>query len=303
MDNKTTSSSRLKILAGEINAELARRTAFDETVPPRLTDAVRHGLLAPGKRLRPVLTLLAAELCGADYVRAIPAACAVEMVHAYSLIHDDLPAMDNDVLRRGEPTVWKKFDEATAILAGDALLTLAFETVGQVEPESAAARCSIELAKAAGVAGMVGGQADDVFFAARTVLTPPDEMDKRLEAIHRRKTGAMILVALRLGALVAGANAERESALVRYGESLGLAFQITDDLLDLTGDEKAMGKRLHKDAEAGKLTFPAVFGLDESRQRAAVEIETARGALDIFDESPAKTTLAGLAESLLERNH
>ena len=293
------SSERL----AEVNAELERRTTWDHAVPERLSAAVRHGLLAPGKRLRPMLALWSAELCGGERSNALPAACAVEMIHAYSLIHDDLPAMDNDELRRGAPTVWKQFDEATAILAGDALLTLAFETVGAVKPSDAAARCSVELAKAAGVVGMVGGQADDTRFAAlsdeeRAKLRTPEF----LESIHRRKCGALIVAALRLGALSAGASDAPLAALTRYGEALGLAFQISDDLLDLTGEEKNMGKTVRKDAAAGKLTYPSIFGVEASRDRARREIETACSALDFFPNAPAKTALLEQAASLLERS-
>ncbi len=207
--------------------------------PSLLRDAIAHSLLAPGKRLRPILVLMAAEACGGSLESAMPAACAVEMVHAYSLIHDDLPAMDDDDLRRGQPTCHKKFGEATAILAGDALLTMAFEVLAtQVSPPDIAAVCCGELAAAAGPCNMVGGQADDM-----AALHGEDDLET-LESIHRRKTGAMIRVSLRLGARIASANAEQLAALGDFGHGLGLAFQITDDLIDVKSSEATIGKRV-----------------------------------------------------------
>lgn len=260
------------------------------------------------------MTLLAAEIVGGDWKKAIPAACAVEMVHCYSLIHDDLPAMDNDDYRRGQWTNHKKFDEATAILAGDALLTFAMESVAELTPPDLAGRAVWELARAAGPVGMVGGQADDVFFAAQsTPLTAesvanhrsaPEKMEATpalLEAIHRRKTSAMIRVALRLGGLTAGAQGAESDALDAYGEAFGLAFQITDDLLDVLGDAAEVGKRVGKDAEAGKLTFPRFYGIDESRKRAESAIRQAVKSLAVFPESEAKAALRDLAERLLTR--
>lgn len=295
-----------QILRTEIDAALDLATQFSEvseSVPPRLRDAVRYSLLLPGKRLRPAMVLMAAEMCGGDRAVAMPAACAVEMVHAYSLIHDDLPAMDNDDLRRGQPTSHKMFGEATAILAGDALLTFAFETVLQC-PVEQRAELALALARAAGPAGMVGGQGDDVFYEKKLSGLSVEGNDQRLlETIHWRKTGEMILVSLRLGALAAGVGRgdEKMTALETYGRSFGIAFQITDDLLDVTGDEKLMGKRLQKDADKGKLTFPGLYGIEKSRTLAEQEVETAVRALDIFGECPARKGLAGLAAGLLAR--
>ncbi len=264
--------------------------------PARLQQAIRHSLLAPGKRLRPLLVLSAAEICGSDIHRAMPAACAVEMVHTYSLIHDDLPAMDNDDLRRGLPTCHVAFDEATAILAGDALLTRAFELLAtEVEPAGAAAKCCAELARAAGATRMVGGQADDL--AAEKL---PGDL-KTLEQIHRRKTGAMLISSLRIGAILAGADAEPLTHLTSYASKLGMAFQIVDDLLDLTGTEGTIGKRTGQDARLGKLTFPALLGIDESRQRAAGLIQEAVAELRSF--GPQAALLEALAHYVLERNH
>lgn len=280
----------------EVNAALERYTLYDADCPEELRAAIRHSLLAPCKRLRPLLVLMAAEACGSPRGDAIPAACAVEMIHTYSLIHDDLPAMDDDDLRRGQLSCHAKFGEATAILAGDALLTQAFEILGSdVRPADVAARCCVELAQAAGAAGMVGGQADDLSaqFQAGTV--------EDLEAIHRRKTGAMFRVSLRLGALVAQAVPEQLDALDTYGRKLGLAFQITDDLLDVDGDEDAMGKRIGKDAGHGKLTFPSLLGVDESRRRVASLIDEACTALAVLDSDASQ--LEALARYVAERNH
>lgn len=243
-----------------VDAELYRLSEFGEGCPSRLKEAIRYSLLAPGKRFRPLLVLLSAEACGGEVHAALPAACAVEMVHAYSLIHDDLPAMDNDDLRRGQPTCHRKFDEATAILAGDALLTRAFEVLAKgIQPPSLAAECCAVLAEAAGACCLVGGQADDIH-AVQTSAS----LDL-LESIHRRKTGALIEAAIALGAAIAGAPAEIRGGLSEYSRALGLAFQITDDLLDLEGDEKLVGKRLKKDDAQQKLTFPRFLGVEKSR--------------------------------------
>lgn len=280
----------------QIDAALDHYTQFAVDCPRQLRDAMRYSLLAPGKRLRPVLALFAAEACGGVWDAAIPAACAVEMIHAYSLIHDDLPAMDDDDLRRGRPTCHKAFNEAVAILAGDALLTLAFEVLAKnVQPSAVAAQCCVVLAQAAGAENLVGGQADDlaVEFLENDIGT--------LEAIHRRKTGAMFLVSLQLGALSAGADPDQQAALERYGQKLGLAFQIADDLLDVEGDEAALGKRVGKDSQHGKLTFPGLLGVAESRRRAQRLIDEACAALEPLGEKRAG--LEALARYVLERNH
>ncbi|MFV2070594.1 MAG: polyprenyl synthetase family protein, partial [Pirellulales bacterium] len=222
-----------------IERALDAYTHFPADCPAPLAEAIRYSLLGPGKRLRPRMVLLAAEACGGSVETALPVACAVEMVHAYSLIHDDLPAMDDDELRRGRPTCHRAFGEALAILAGDALLALAMEVVARdIRPGATAARCCAELAHAAGATALVGGQAAD--------LAGCSEQDgvEQLEAIHRRKTGAMFRVSLRLGGLVAGADEQHLEALDTYGTNVGLAFQITDDLLDVAGDADAVGKRV-----------------------------------------------------------
>jgi geranylgeranyl diphosphate synthase type II len=269
---------------------------FDRGCPERLREAIRYSLLAPGKRLRPMLVLLAAEACDGDAQAALPAACAVEMIHAYSLVHDDLPAMDDDDLRRGRPTCHKAFGEGLAILAGDALVTLAFEVLARdVRPPAVAARCCALLAQAAGATALVGGQADDLAGAFSAAGA------ESLEAIHRRKTGAVWLASLQLGGLVAGADRKQQDALTQYGQALGLAFQITDDLLDVRGDASAMGKRAGKDSDRGKLTFPGLLGIEESTRRATELVEQACAALAPLE--PRAEGLQALAHYVLNRNH
>ena len=261
-----------------------------------LAEAMTYSLKAGGKRIRPVLCMLAAEAVGAAAESALGCAMALEYIHTYSLIHDDLPAMDDDDLRRGKPTCHKAFDEATAILVGDSLLAMAFETLARdVRPAEVAAACSAALARAAGPCCLVGGQADD--------LAPPaaDDSLAALESIHRRKTGALIETSLRLGALTAQANPEQLRAIVDYGRPLGLAFQITDDLLDVRGNAATAGKRVGKDAQCGKLTFPGLLGIDESARRAEQLIAQACAA--VAPLGPAAGSLEVLARSVLERNH
>lgn len=284
----------------QVEAHLAAWCEFDGSAPPRLAEAVRYSLLAPAKRLRPVLVLMAAETCGGSLSQAMPAACAVEMVHTYSLIHDDLPAMDDDDLRRGRPTNHKVFGEALAILAGDALLALAFETLTrEMAPPATAAACCRVLAQAAGPCALVAGQAEDLAWEASGRELPPDAAVKHLESIHRRKTGAMFLASLELGALAAQADAAQRAALAEYGRHMGLAFQIVDDLLDVAGDEAALGKRVQKDAGRGKLTFPGLLGVDESRARARNLVDAACAALAPL--GAAAEGLEALARFVLER--
>jgi len=278
-----------------IDAALRACLVLGPGCPDQLREAMEYSLLAPGKRLRPILVLMAAEACGGASQSAMPAACAVEMVHAYSLVHDDLPTMDDDDLRRGRPTCHKKFGEATAILAGDALLSLAFEVLAkELRPPQVAAACCAVLAEAAGACQLVGGQADDV--AGQLARGGIDQ----LESIHRRKTGAMILASLRLGAMVAGAGARELAALEEYGQRIGLAFQITDDLLDVCGSEATLGKRARKDSHLGKLTFPGLLGIEESNRRAQQLIEEACDAVRPFG-SRGKG-LEAVARYVLERN-
>ena len=264
--------------------------------PTRLAEAMRYSLLAGGKRLRPILVLMSAEACGAEPLQAMPAACALEMIHTYSLIHDDLPAMDDDDLRRGRPTCHRAFDEATAILAGDALLTLAFEiVVRDTRPASAAAECALILARAAGPVGMVGGQMLDLDAETRDDANLGD-----LERIHRCKTGALLHASVLAGAVVANANEESRAAMDRYGRAVGLAFQIVDDLLDVEGDESKMGKRVQKDSGLGKWTYPGLIGVEASRQRARHLAEEADFALTPLGARADR--LRALAWDLVERD-
>ena len=282
-------------LRERVNARLAEYLELD--CPERLREGMAYSLLAGGKRLRPLLVLFAAEACGGEVEAALPAACAIEMIHTYSLIHDDLPAMDDDDLRRGKPTNHVVFGEAGAILAGDALLTLAFEILARdTRPPEVAAACCTDLARAAGAVGMVGGQAADL--AAEQDGDPTLE---QLEAIHRRKTGALLSSALTMGGRIAGAGDDVLCALETYGKSVGLAFQIADDLLDLTGEQARMGKAVRKDAEHHKLTYPSLLGLDESRARARLLIEDACRAISVL--GPRGRRLEALARFVLERDH
>lgn len=265
--------------------------------PARLRDAMSYSLLGGGKRLRPLLTLLACETVGGDAKAALPAACAVEMIHTYSLIHDDLPAMDDDSLRRGRPTCHIQFGEAHAILAGDALLTLAFEVLARdVRPASVAAACCADLASAAGACGMVAGQTAD-FEAEGSGVAEIEQ----LQAIHLRKTGRLLRSALTMGGRIAEASPEALASLSKYGENIGLAFQITDDLLDIVGEQEKMGKGVRKDAKLGKLTYPFLLGIQESRKRARSLIAEACSALSGFGE--ASQRLEALAHFVLERDH
>ena len=273
-------------------------------LPASLLEAMRYSLLAPGKRLRPLLVAMAARACGGNEDAPWPAACAVEMIHAYSLIHDDLPAMDDDDLRRGQPTCHKKFGEALAILAGDALQTLAFQVLAEGYPATTASACCRTLARASGMAGMVGGQVDDLAWESATI--PDAERNVlSLENLHGRKTGALIRAALQLGVFAAHAGrAEPASALVKrfdaFGQRLGLLFQITDDLLDVEGHADQTGKRVQKDAARGKLTYPRLLGVAGSRDRAAQLCREARELMVPLGEEAA--LLAALASYVLERD-
>ena len=254
------------------------------TRPERLVAAIRHGVLNGGKRIRPFLVMETARLFGADGAGALHAAAALECVHCYSLIHDDLPAMDDDDLRRGQPTVHKAFDEATAILAGDSLVTLAFDLV--TNPESgltAEVRCDLasSLARAAGVGGMAGGQALDLAAASEK----PDEHG--IVTLQSMKTGALIRYACEAGAIVGGAAADDRQRLVRYGETIGLAFQLADDLLDVTQSADAMGKATGKDAAAGKGTLVALRGADWARGELDRLVAQAEDTLAPFGEAAA----------------
>lgn len=258
--------------------------------PEGLVEAMRYSLMGAGKRVRPALVLGACELvCGKDDP-ALPAACALEMIHTYSLIHDDLPAMDNDDFRRGKPTCHKKFGEAAALLAGDALLTLAFSEMSRTE-NMAAVR---ELAEAAGVSGMVGGQYRDMQAEGSKLSI------EELRRIHAGKTGALITASVRIGALLGNASDTALQALTRYGQQLGLLFQITDDILDVVGDAAALGKSTGKDAKTGKATYPALFGLETARAMAWSAADSA--IHELHGLGPEAETFRALANYLLERD-
>ncbi len=284
-------------LRERVNARLEKYVEQAPGVPSRLREAMAYSLLAGGKRLRPILVLLSCEACGGQLDSALPAACAIEMVHTYSLIHDDLPAMDNDDLRRGRPTNHVVFGEALAILAGDGLLTLAFEVLASdISPAATAAACCSDLARAAGMAGMVGGQVADLEAEGRTVSS----LDE-LEGIHRRKTGALLASALTMGARVAQAGNDDLHRLASFGRALGLAFQITDDLLDVCGTSQSMGKAVNKDASRGKLTYPSLLGDEASLLRAQCQIAEASKWIEPFGERGRR--LDSLAQFVLERDH
>lgn len=245
-----------------VDASLDRLLPAEETQPVSIHQAMRYSVLAGGKRIRPILCLESARIFSSDVTAALYPACAIEFIHTYSLIHDDLPALDNDDLRRGKPTCHKKFGDATAILAGDALLTLAFETIGAT-PAEASRRVSMltEIATAAGtVNGMVGGQVADLEAEGKAV---GPEM---LEYIHRSKTAALIRASVTSGALCAGAGQEDVARLRRFGENIGWAFQVTDDILDVEESSAALGKTAGKDIAQQKATYPAIYGLQRSHE-------------------------------------
>lgn len=295
-DSLQTSWAALRV---RVESALESCLQLGPECPPRLREAMAYSLLAGGKRLRPVLVLMACEACGGEVEAAMPAACAIEMIHTYSLIHDDLPAMDNDDYRRGRLTNHKVFDEATAILAGDALLTLAFEiTARDVRPASVAAACCADLAFAAGACGMVGGQVVDL--EAET-SKPVDQTLSALQGIHRRKTGRLIRSALTLGGRIAGTDVETLGTLDHYGTCIGLAFQIADDVLDVTGTQEKLGKGVGKDAGHHKLTYPGLVGIERSRQMARELIDEACQAIAPWGDRSRR--LEALAQFVLERDH
>ena len=324
--------------AAQVEIHLQEHTnRWTDGCPSPLVDAIEYSLMAPGKRLRPLLALWAAEVIGGDYTVAFPAAVAVEMIHCYSLIHDDLPAMDDDDLRRGRPTCHIQFDESTAILAGDALQPMAFAVLAHsFQPPELAARACQLLAVAAGPVALVGGQADDLQAEktnwSSSALPPepsalaaggahsdiPSDRKSTPEAIayrfggsedaksllariHSRKTGAMIRVSLELGALAARATPEQMAAIGQYGQAIGQSFQIVDDLLDVQSTSEQLGKRAGKDEAAGKLTYPRLYGIPESILAAKDYTEKAIRALEMFGSRGEP--LIRLAETILERTH
>ena len=339
-------SARFKELRDLVDTSLAELLE-QQPWPDALRRAISYSLMAGGKRLRPALVLMGCQICGGNQKDALPAAHAVEMIHTYSLIHDDLPCMDDDDLRRGRPTSHRVFGDALATLAGDALQTLAFETLGNAPVGPAIAiDCVRILSSASGGPGMVGGQILDLeaergaFPAGPEVgvnlqnsprsgdsgrnsglpsvettvngtLKPEDSRNpastndsfrvEQLIQIHKMKTGALMTAALELGSAVASATADERERLKKFGQNIGLAFQIADDLLDVTGSDERLGKETGRDNELGKLTYPSLIGIDASRQKAITLVDEACVALDIFDDRA--DVLRQLARFIVERDH
>lgn len=266
----------------------------------RILRAMAYSVMAGGKRLRPVLCVAAAETVGGSRKAILPLACALELIHTYSLIHDDLPAMDDDVKRRGKPTCHIRFDEATAILAGDALLTLAFEILAatgcQATPDD---HCRwlmaiVQVASAAGCRGMIEGQMRDMAFEGTTIS------EKELEHLHRLKTGKLIEIAVGSGALVSGASTSHQEALHVYAQNIGLAFQVADDILNVKGDPQQLGKAVGTDQVRGKNTYPSFLGLAGAETLAGQLVNNALKALDVFDSKA--DSLRAIARYVIERN-
>ena len=299
-------TDRLAATAGDIEALLDRLLSpvalSSETArPPRLVAAMRHAALDGGKRLRPFLVVETAALFDVDRTGALMAGAALELIHCYSLVHDDLPAMDNDDLRRGRPTVHKAFDDATAILAGDALLTLAFDVMARTEVHAdAAVRIALvlELARASGLGGMAGGQMLDLAaegrFDSKKALS-----EKEIITLQAMKTGALIRFACNAGAILGKAEPAERKSIAQYGSAIGQAFQIADDLLDVEGDAKTLGKAAGKDAAAGKATLVATLGVAKAHDRLNELVEEASSALASFGEK--SDTLRAAARFIAER--
>lgn len=279
-----------------IELELNNLLPASSTAPEKIHNAIRWSMFAGGKRFRPALVLATGQAFGAEIKVLIKTACAFEMIHTYSLIHDDLPSMDDDELRRGRPTCHVRFGEAAAILAGDALQTLAFRTIAADELLDVSTRVALisELARASGTPdGMVAGQALDMEAEARQVNAG------ELEEIHRHKTGALIVAATRCGAIIGGAGEAELDAVSSYGSHLGLLFQITDDLLDVTASAEDLGKTPGKDAQSRKATYPALYGVEETREAALKAHRAACNALDRIDR--ATSELREIADFILNR--
>jgi geranylgeranyl diphosphate synthase type II len=280
-----------------VDAALDRWVPADTVDPPVIHRAMRYSLFAGGKRIRPLLAIAAAEAVNDHSEDVENAACALELIHTYSLIHDDLPALDNDDLRRGRPTCHKVFGDAMAILAGDSLLTLAFEVLSRIEGADASRRIRLveELARASGtVGGMIGGQVNDIEGEGKQPTAA------LLESIHRAKTGALLRASVRIGAIYAGANDAQLAAITRFGEHAGLAFQIVDDVLDVEQPSEKLGKTAGKDAAQHKITFPAVYGIPESKKMAENERQCAHLALQPLGSRAQH--LKGLADLIVNRS-
>jgi geranylgeranyl diphosphate synthase type II len=282
--------SEMSMLAGMVDSRLAELLPGTQELPRELVEAMRYSCLAPGKRIRPVLAIASCVACGGTKEAAIDAACAVEMVHAFSLIHDDLPAIDNDVLRRGRPTCHVAFGEAVAILAGDALFALAFEVLTEMDcTAEVRIKCVELLSKCSGIRGLVSGEAIDILSEGKPVSAPT------LELIHVRKTGALIAAACEMGAVLGGGDSGAQAKLRSYGEKIGLAFQIADDVLNVEGDAEKTGKSVGSDAERGKATYVGLFGLEASKAKAKSLAQDAIGLLIDFSENQLLSELASFS--------
>jgi len=282
---------------GLVDAALEQVVPSERDYPETIHRVMRHSLFGGGKRIRPILAIAAAEAIGSDVGAVERPACALELIHTYSLIHDDLPALDDDDFRRGRPTCHKAFGEAMAILAGDALLTLAFQVLSELEdvPSERRVRMVAELAAGAGtVNGMIGGQVADLEAEGKQVDAA------RLEYIHSSKTGALIRASVRIGAIYAGANQEQFAVLSDYGTHIGLAFQIVDDILDVVGSTETLGKTAGKDAAQQKATFPALYGLVASREHAKQHLIHAVEALGPIGDGSVR--LREIAERIITRS-
>jgi geranylgeranyl diphosphate synthase type II len=281
-----------------VDKTLEKLMPDNKTFPRSVHEAMRYSVFAGGKRVRPILALAAAEALGAATKDLLPVAASLELIHTYSLIHDDLPAMDDDDLRRGRPTCHKVYGEAIAILAGDGLLNMSFEVLSDARrlkaiPASRLIAIIKEIATASGVFGMVGGQVVDIQSEGKEIDFPT------LEYIHTHKTGALIRSSVRIGALYARAGKRQFTALTRYGELVGLAFQIADDILDITGKQEEIGKDVGSDLKKGKKTFPSFYGLEESRRRAVEVVDKAVASLQGFGR--AADPLRELARYIINR--
>lgn len=265
---------------------------------PVIGEAMRYSLLAGGKRLRPILALMSCELFEGREEEVLPFACCIEMIHTYSLIHDDLPAMDNDDLRRGKPTNHKIFGEGFAVLAGDALLNHAFETMTAIimkDPKPEYIRTMNVISRASGVSGMIGGQSIDLYYENRCI-----DFDT-LKSMHEKKTGALITASLVSGAVISGAEEEDIKNIMEYGNAIGLAFQVADDILDVSGSEKRLGKSINKDIESHKSNFISFYGLDKSRSIARELIEEAKQKLESYGSRALY--LRELSDYIIERDN
>ena len=280
-----------------IDRALARYLPSEKTRPATIHRAMRYSLFAGGKRLRPVLTLAAAEACGGEIKAALPLACAMECIHTYSLVHDDLPSMDNDDFRRGRPTCHKVFGDGIAVLAGDALLTVAFEIISRATPTRRYDLATLlrEVAVAAGSRKLIAGQVADLEAEGKK------SNRAQLRYIHENKTAAILTTSVRLGAMSANADVKKLAAITRFGRALGLAFQVIDDILDVTQTTEKLGKSAGKDVAAQKATYPAVIGLEPSRAEARRLTRQAHEALGIFGGKAGR--LRELANYLLEREY